>query len=140
MTGTGNSNNREYINKMKILIAEDDEILRIYYKELMTNWSFDFELVKNGREAVNRITDNENRYDLCLMDIDMPVMDGCEATKLIRLDTKYLPIIAVTGNPGFLNKYSEFGMDACVLKPFKFNELLEKIIEITVNSGTIINL
>jgi CheY-like chemotaxis protein len=73
------------------------------------------------------------------MDIDMPVMDGCEATKLIRLKTNYLPIIAVTGNPGFLHKYSEFGMDACILKPFNSNELLEKIIKLTANCGTIIN-
>ncbi|MFH0977627.1 MAG: response regulator [Spirochaetota bacterium] len=122
---------------MRVLIAEDEQGFGIVYKRLMGKWGFDFDLVNNGRDAVSRAVENEGKYDICLMDIDMPVMDGCEAAKLIRLKTKYLPIIAVTGDARLKNKYSEFGMDAYIMKPFSFNELQEKIIELSIKSEKI---
>lgn len=119
---------------MKILIAEDEKNLGIIMERIITRSGFSCDLVHNGQEAVNRITENEDQYGLCLMDIDMPVMNGCEAVRAIREKTKYFPIIAVTGEIGFEDKYADFGMDAIIKKPFDFKELIKKINEMIKDS------
>lgn len=83
---------------MRILIAEDDPAIQFLAKELMEHWGFDYDLVSNGQEAVEQAKINEGEYDLCLMDIDMPIMNGLEATKIIRRNLNYFPIMALTGN------------------------------------------
>ena len=84
---------------MKILIAENDEAHQEIYEILMQGWGFDYDMISNGRQAFDLAKANEGEYDLCLMDIDMPVMDGWDAAKLIRQKLKYFPIAALTANP-----------------------------------------
>ena len=67
-------------------------------------------------------------YDLCLMDIDMPIMDGLQATKIIRNELKYFPIMALTGNLGAKKRYLETGMDDFLEKPYSIDNLHGKII------------
>ncbi len=67
-------------------------------------------------------------YDLCLMDIDMPIMDGLQATKIIRNELKYFPIMALTGNLGAKKRYLETGMDDFLEKPYSIKNLHGKII------------
>jgi DNA-binding response OmpR family regulator len=119
-------------NNMKILIAEDDELYSGLYDRMLTKWGYSFDIVYDGKEAVERAVENEGKYDICLMDIDMPYMGGYEATKLIRLKTKYFPILGVTGNISIKDKYSECGMDDYLKKPFDVNEFRKKINELTV--------
>lgn len=66
---------------MRVLIAEDTPMLQEMVSEFMNDWGYDFDMASNGQEAVNLAKTNEGRYDICLMDIDMPVMNGCEAQK-----------------------------------------------------------
>ncbi|MBI5185698.1 MAG: response regulator [Nitrospinae bacterium] len=60
---------------MKILIAEDNQLLQMLDKELMKSCGYDFDMASNGREAVEHAQKNEGEYDLCLMDIDMLIME-----------------------------------------------------------------
>ena len=122
---------------MKILIAEDNRDLQDLIGGLMDVWRFDFDLASNGREAVNLAKINEGKYDLCLMDIDMPVMNGFEATKNIRKKVKYLPIMALTGNLTAADDYLEVGMDDCLQKPYNPMKLYDKISELTVKAVTL---
>jgi len=85
---------------MIILIAEDNAILQKSVGLLMKWWGFDFDLVSNGREAVEQAVSNNGNYDLALMDIDMPEMNGCEATRIIRKKVSYFPIMALSGHGG----------------------------------------
>ena len=98
----------------------------------MDNWGYEFDIASNGRKAVELAKKNEGKYDLCLMDIDMPIMDGIEATKIIRRKIQYFPIMAVTGNLGFKDKLFEIGIDDYVQKPYYSNKLYAKINELTV--------
>lgn len=109
---------------MKIPIAEDEAMNQTLAGNLMNHWGFDFDMVSNGQEAVEHAQRNEGEYDLCLMDIDMPVMDGFEATKIIREKLKYFPIMALTGNPMAKGRFSEMGMDDFLAKPYQINETL----------------
>lgn len=117
---------------MRVLIAEDTPLLQDMVSDFMNDWGYDFDMASNGQEAVNLAKTNEGQYDICLMDIDMPVMDGCEATKEIRTKTRYFPIIAVSGNEQIANFYSDIGMDDYLKKPYVIDSLYDKISELTV--------
>lgn len=79
----------------KVLIAEDNDSNYILMTYILKN-RYEFERAKNGKEAVDLAL--KGHYDMVLMDIKMPVMDGLEATKLIKEKMPELPIIALTAN------------------------------------------
>jgi CheY-like chemotaxis protein len=117
---------------MRILIAEDDAALQFMAGKLMGRWGFEFDIASNGQEAVDQAQINEGKYDLCLMDIDMPIMNGLEATKIIRQNLKYFPIMALTGNLRAKEEYLAIGMDDFLEKPYSIDNLYQKINELTV--------
>lgn len=119
---------------MKILIAEDERALQKTMGMLMDIWGFDFDIAPNGQSAVELAETNDGKYDLCLMDIDMPVMDGFEATKLIRRKTSYFPVMALTGNLITSDEYSKSGMDDYLQKPYNAEALYDKINTLTTKS------
>ncbi len=79
----------------KILVAEDNDSNFILMSYILKK-HFQFERAKNGKEAVDKV--EEGNFDLILMDIKMPIMDGLEATKIIKANHPDLPIIALTAN------------------------------------------
>ena len=117
---------------MKILIAEDNPTLQELNAELMDIWEYDFDMVCNGMEAVEYAKKQEGEYDLCLMDIDMPIMNGIQASQVIRQKFKYFPIMAYSANPSHMEKCFEIGMDGFLEKPCCPDLLLDKINELTV--------
>lgn len=115
----------------KILLVEDNEINVIVARKFMQNWGLLIDCAENGTEAVEKVIDNH--YDLVLMDLEMPKMDGYQATKVIRSigDDKFkqLPIIALTASQlSEINRQIlEAGIDDYVAKPFSPTELHSKI-------------
>jgi CheY-like chemotaxis protein len=96
----------------------------------LQNWKIEHDTVPNGKEAVAKV--QENHYDVILMDLQMPEMDGFEATRRIReLGNKYklMPIIALTASAMLDVKDNIYnsGMDDFVPKPFKPENLYSKI-------------
>lgn len=122
---------------MRVLIAEDTPLLQEMISEFMDCWGYEFDLASNGLEAVNLAKAREGQYDICLMDIDMPVMDGCEATREIRKQLKYFPIMALSGNERIGQIYPEIGIDDFIKKPYSMDTLFDKIDELTVKVGKI---
>lgn len=119
----------------KILLAEDIEINREILSEMMKEYDVELHMAEDGVEAVNKFRDNPSMFDVILMDIQMPKLDGLKATKEIRsLDirkAKDIPIIAMTAN-AFLEdqkKCLEAGMNGHVAKPIDMDNLLNTIIE-----------
>lgn len=125
------------ISKLKILIAEDDQMNILLMRKLLAKWELSPDFVNNGLEAVEAC--KANTYDLILMDIHMPKMDGYEATTIIRsLDDKAkaeLPIIALTASVALdvRHKILEVGITDFISKPFKPNELRAKLEAIANN-------
>lgn len=127
---------RQRLNKIKLLLVEDNEFNRMVaedtLKELIPDIIID--IAVNGKEAVERV--QQEMYDVVLMDIQMPVMDGVEATKLIRATLKPpacdVKIIAMTANvlQEDVQEYLSIGMNAYVAKPFHTDELLLKMAQV----------
>ncbi len=84
------------LKNCRILLAEDNEINQEIVSGLLENSKIELDIAKNGREAVDMF--KRGKYTLILMDIQMPVMDGYEATKIIRQIDSDIPIIAITAN------------------------------------------
>jgi len=83
----------------KILLAEDNPINQKVMKKMLAGLGFNnIDLATNGEEAVHRTTKDPQLYDLILMDINMPIIDGVGATKLIREAGIQTPIVAMTAN------------------------------------------
>jgi two-component system sensor histidine kinase/response regulator len=112
---------------LRVLVAEDNPVNRDMIREILSLAGADVELVSDGRQAVDRITQPEARYDLVLMDVQMPVMDGLEATQCLRREhgLTELPIIAVTANVQVSERQDclDAGMDDFLPKPISITEL-----------------
>lgn len=133
---------KEQLSRLRILLAEDNEFNRMVaedtLKELLPGIHIDVAI--NGEEAVNKTA--TGKYNIVLMDIQMPVMDGVQATKKIRHELpapeKNISIIAMTANvlQEDVQKYFEAGMNAYVSKPFQPDELLLKMATVTEGIDT----
>jgi signal transduction histidine kinase/CheY-like chemotaxis protein len=111
----------------KILLAEDNKINQIVAKRFLEKWNAIVTIVENGKEAVNAVLANE--YDIILMDLDMPIMDGYEATALIKEKKMALPIIALTA-ASFENMQEYLikkGFADVVQKPFMPDDFYKKL-------------
>ena len=115
----------------RILIIEDQEDNRTIMRDLLTGAGFELIEAMNGEEGV-KLAQSE-RPDLILMDIQLPIIDGYEATRQIRAmdDLKSIPIIAVTSYAlsGDEAKASAAGCNGYVAKPFSPRQLLAKVRE-----------
>ncbi len=114
-----------------ILVAEDNELNQEVAMELLTDAGFDVDLANNGQEAVEMVT--QRAYDIVLMDMQMPVMDGITATIEIRKEAKYreLPIVAMTANAMQQDKEKclKAGMADHVAKPIDPDELFRALLK-----------
>lgn len=121
-----------------VLLVEDHKINQVYATSILEDHAINVHLAENGKEAIDLLMKNE--YDIILMDMQMPIMGGIEATRIIRMDLKMdIPIIALTANAltGESDKCVQVGMDDFVSKPFKDIELLNKISKFLKNKKSI---
>lgn len=115
----------------RVLLVEDNELNREIARELLADAGFLVEEAENGRAAVENIQNAKiGYYDLVLMDVQMPVMNGYEATGVIRgmknKEKARIPIVAMTANAFETDKHKaiQSGMDAYISKPICMEELL----------------
>jgi len=127
-------------DKLHILLAEDNEINAEILIELFEDENIPIDHALNGKEAVTKFSNSKpGEYNIILMDIQMPIMDGYEATRAIRAldhpDAKTVYIFACTANSFEENKVMAFdaGMDDFLTKPIDIRILLDKISKVTKN-------
>jgi CheY-like chemotaxis protein len=123
------------MSQKRVLIAEDSSVIQNLARKILEFQNYDITAVKNG-EQVMQILDKED-FDIVLLDINMPIMDGMECVKAIRelKDKKKatLPVVAITGNA---KNYSEeefkaAGFNDVLVKPLNFDRLVEIVNELT---------
>ncbi len=116
------------IGKSKILVVEDNKINQLLVKKILNKEKASYDLCENGLIAVNKFKSKpKNYYDLILMDMHMPVMNGYEATKIIRSIDSNIPIIAMTATNLSNDTVSlnAKGLSAVIHKPFTIGDLFD---------------
>ncbi len=122
------------IRPLEILLAEDSPVNQRVATVMLTKWGHRVSVAGNGRQAIAAV--NAQPFDLVLMDVQMPEMDGLEATQAIRQQEittgKHIPIIALTAHAmkGDRDRCLEMGMDSYVTKPIRSKELSRVIREV----------
>ncbi|MDL2237582.1 response regulator [Christensenellaceae bacterium OttesenSCG-928-K19] len=126
----------------RILIVEDNDINMEISDALLTTVGFEAEQAVNGKEAVILFEEKpEHYYDIILMDVHMPVMDGLEATRAIRASSKgdagTVPVVAMTANASHesINESISSGMNAHIAKPIDPKEVLSILEELLAKKG-----
>lgn len=115
----------------RVLVVEDNPVNQMVVAECLRQWELSMDTVNNGQEALDALS--KGSYDLILMDVQMPVMDGYTATEAIRAGhvpgTEWLPIIALTasGLPEEERRMRASGMNDLVVKPFDLEHLRRKL-------------
>lgn len=114
--------------KIDILVAEDMESNQLYLKEILKGYNINLSFASNGREAID-IFQQKNDFDLILMDLKMPVLNGMDAAKEIKLINPVIPIIAVTAYAYSEDrkKIEEAGFIGFISKPINKDKLIRKI-------------
>jgi signal transduction histidine kinase/CheY-like chemotaxis protein len=115
----------------KVLLVDDNFINIMVSRQILEKVQLEVTAASDGLEAVNKM--KENSFDIVLMDIQMPIMDGYTATEEIRKFDKKTPIIALSANvfSEIKNKIEECGMSGFIFKPFTPEELLKEIEKFT---------
>lgn len=115
----------------KVLVAEDSSVIQNLTKKILQMQSFEISSVKNGQQVLDIL--QKEQFDIILMDINMPVMDGMECSRNIRAlpDPKkaQIPIVAITGNAQnySIDEFHEAGINDYLPKPLNFDALVEKV-------------
>lgn len=116
-------------NPIRILIVEDNSLTQKIVGQMLSNYGFEVWYAANGLECLRVLS--ENHFDMVLMDMQMPLMDGYETTRFIRDDAelKHLPVIAMTAHAmaGDREKCLASGCSDYITKPFKSEELVQLI-------------
>ncbi|MDQ2658078.1 MAG: ATP-binding protein, partial [Bacteroidota bacterium] len=118
------------LSGMRVLLVEDNDINRLYAKSILQQWNCAVDIAENGLVAIEKV--KYNFYDVVLMDVQMPVMDGYEATRAIRMmdsHMRHAPIVALTANATKVDveKCLSSGMNDFLPKPFTPDDLYLKI-------------
>ncbi len=136
--------NNETLSSIRMLVVEDNPINILLMKKILFGWNIVPSIAENGERAVELV--QYGNFDIILMDLQMPVMNGFDATVAIRKmpDPKKsgIPIIALTASALFdiRERVLDSGMNDYVSKPFKPNELFEKIQNLISNPSADLNL
>jgi two-component system, cell cycle response regulator DivK len=115
----------------KVLVAEDSSVIQNLTKKILQFQNFDIQAVKNGKQVIEKL--QEEDFDVILLDINMPVMDGMECAKQVRMikDPKKsnIPIIAITGNAKnyTIEDFKAVGINEYLPKPLNFDNLVDLV-------------
>ena len=117
------------IAEQKILVVDDDDVSYFLVHEILSAFPFQITRACNGIEAMEYFKNEKNPFDLIIMDIRMPQMNGYEATRRIKEVNPHVPVIALTAYAHYQGKVECFtaGCDEFIAKPFDIGFLLNTI-------------
>jgi CheY-like chemotaxis protein len=122
---------QEVASGTRLLLVEDNPINQRVVMAMLRKRQFTVDVASNGRQALDKLEAEAEPYDLVLMDVQMPVLDGLETTRLIRRNARWkdLPVIALTAHAmtGDRERCLEAGMNGYLSKPVQTPQLLAEI-------------
>jgi len=109
------------MDKKVILVVDDEENIRILYREELVDCGYEVVLAENGEAALQKLS--ESKPDLIILDIKMPGMSGIELLKKIREDDKEIPVIMCTAYSDYKQDFNVWASDAYIVKSSDLQEL-----------------
>ena len=114
----------------KIIVAEDSSVIQNLTKKILSQLNYEISSVKNGQQVLDLL--EKDNFDLVLLDIHMPVMDGLECAKKVRSmegSNQQIPIVAITGNANnyTMENFEEAGINAFIPKPLNYDSVVEMV-------------
>ncbi|MEM6699834.1 MAG: response regulator, partial [Bacteroidota bacterium] len=127
----------QQLDGKRILLVEDNLFNQKIVTKALSDWGVKYQIAQNGMEAIAAV--EQQNFDAILMDINMPVMDGLDATRHIRSydnEKCHLPIIAITANAFQENieQAQKAGMNGFITKPFSKKQIYEKLTEVLMKN------
>jgi CheY-like chemotaxis protein len=119
----------------RVLIAEDSSVIQNLARKILEFQNYEITAVKNGEQVIQLLEKED--FDIILLDINMPVMDGMECARTIRglsnADKAKTPIVAITGNAKNYtdDDFKDAGFDDALMKPLNFDRLVEVVAQLT---------
>lgn len=126
------------LSDLRVLVAEDNTINQFVVKKILARWNIEPTIVENGQEVLDIILTEQESFDVILLDLQMPIMDGIEAAEKLRAKNVRIPIIAITAAvlPDQREHVLASGMDDFIGKPFKPEELKKIILKHTIKTDS----
>ena len=123
----GKRKDQDTINGAEVLIVDDNKINRMVTRKILTEKNAEVSEARSGEEAVKLL--GKRSFDLILMDINMPVMNGFETTKTLREQGHTMPVIALTAaDAGYIeSRIKACGMDGSIIKPYSMDEFIKTL-------------
>jgi CheY-like chemotaxis protein len=115
----------EMVMKKRVLVVDDEEGIRLLYKEELEEEGCEVEIAASGEEAIEKL--ESDSIDLVLLDIKMPGMDGIEVLRKVKERWKNLPVVLCTAYPHFKNDFGTWASDAYVVKSSDLRELINTV-------------
>ncbi len=124
-----------------ILLVEDNQINQEIIFGLLEDSGINIDIANNGQEAIEKYNNNLSKYELIFMDLQMPIMGGIEATKIIRKKDKEIPIVALTANAmkEDVAKTKQAGMNGHLNKPIEVEKLYDMLLKYISKKADICN-
>lgn len=119
----------------KVLIAEDSSVIQNLAKKILEFQNFEIIAVKNGQQVLDELLKAD--FDIILLDINMPIMDGMECARAVRAledeSKSKIPMIAITGNARnySMDEFKEAGFNDFLVKPLNFDALVSQVKALT---------
>ena len=139
---TNSDNNYNDLIGKKVLLVEDNKVNQLITLDYLSSFKVNLDIADNGQIALNKL--KKSTYDLILLDLQMPVLNGLETIQAIRTETLYnhnnTPVVALTANVSFGNELINKGFDNQLTKPFNKTQLAEVILNCLNNKHTHLNL
>ena len=119
----------------RILIAEDSSVIQNLTRKILSQQNYQIETVKNGKEVLDKLA--KGPFDLVLMDIHMPLMDGMECAREIRKSNQQMPILAITGNANnySMDDFKAAGINDFLPKPLNYDQVVGMVKKYVENAG-----
>lgn len=113
----------------KIIVAEDSSVIQNLTKKILSQLNYEIVAVKNGKQLITKL--EKDHYDLVLLDINMPIMNGMDCAKHIRQMeiNQDIPLVAITGNANnyTMEDFEAVGINAFIPKPLNYDQLVDTV-------------
>lgn len=119
------------LGKSRVLLVDDDEFNKVYTSALFGKWGTDYAMASNGEDGIRFL--KNSTYDILIMDMEMPVMDGLSAIRFIRDEMNLeIPAIAISANDSakFIKKVLKGGFNDYIVKPYSEDQLMSAVIRL----------